>query len=259
MITEHRHHQTLAAFRAGAALRFGTPLLTRSRLTAIHGRHGVEAVEVTHLDTGETHELPCDLVVFTDDWIPDHELAVLAGASLDPGTRGPSVDPALHTTRPGLFAAGNLLHGAETADVAALSGRHVAVGVLRYLEGRPWPGVRVPIRCQAPLHWIAPNAVADPSPTAVPGRGFLLRAHERLTTPLVELVQDGRTLWRGRLPRLMPGRSARLPTTWTLGVDVGGGPVEVRVVAARRQRPRRTRGGNGSGAGARGRGVAGTG
>jgi hypothetical protein len=242
MITEHPRHQTLAVFRAGAALRFRAPLVTRTRLTAIHGRRRVEAVEVTHLDTGESRELPCDLVVFTADWIPDHELAVLAGAALDPGTRGPSVDPALHTTRPGLFAAGNLLHGAETADVAALSGRHVADSVLRYLEGQPWPLARVPIRCRPPLHWIAPNAVTRPPSPAAPTRGrFLLRADEILAAPLVELVQDGRALWRGRVPRLLPGRSTRLPVSWTSAVDVDGGPVEARVVAARRPRPARTR------------------
>ena len=241
MITEHPRHQTLAAFRVGAAVRFGTPLLTRTRLTAIHGRRRVEAVEITHLDTSETRDLSCDLVVFTADWIPDHELVVLAGAALDPGTRGPSVDPAQHTTRPGLFAAGNLLHGAETADVAALSGRHVAAAVLRHLEGRPWPVARVPIRCHAPLDWIAPNAVAAPTPPATPPRGrFLLRARESLTAPLVGLVQDGRTLWRGRVPRLGPGRSARLPAAWAAAADVGGGPVDAHVVAARRPRPRAT-------------------
>src|SRR5581483_5222325 len=108
----------------------------------------VEAVELTDLDTGATNEVECDLVVFTADWIPDHELAVLAGAELDPLTRGPAIDPALRTSRPGIFAAGNLLHGAETADVAALSGDHVAAAVASHLDGEPWPLARVPIRCE---------------------------------------------------------------------------------------------------------------
>ena len=38
-----------------------------------------------------------------------------------PARAGPSVDAALRTTRPGVFAAGNLDHGAEAADVAALA------------------------------------------------------------------------------------------------------------------------------------------
>jgi thioredoxin reductase len=237
MVTEHPRHQTLEVFRAAAALRFGGPLLTRTRLTEIHGRRRVEAVEITHLDTGETRELPCDLVVFTADWVPDHELAVLAGVALDPGTQGPSVDPALHTTRPGIFAAGNLLHGAEAADIAALSGRHVAASVIRYLEGEAWPAERVSIRCHGPLQWIAPNAVTTETPIATPPRGrFLLRAREIVTAPLVELVQDGRAVWRGRAHRLGPGRSARLPSTWTAAVDGGGGPIDAHVVATRRAR-----------------------
>ena len=226
MVTEHPHHQTFAAFRAAAALRFRAPLLTGTELSAIHGRRRVEAVEVTRLDTGEVRELSCDLVVFTADWIPDHELAVLAGAALDPATRGPAVDPSLRTTRPGVFAAGNLLHGAETADVAALSGRHVAAGVIRYLDGEAWPAVRVPIRCEPPLGWIAPNVVTASSGSP-PRARFLLRANERLAAPGIELIQDGRSLWRGRLRRLGPGRSASLPCTWTKSVDIEGGPVSV--------------------------------
>jgi hypothetical protein len=234
MVTEQPHHETFAALRAGAALRFRAPLLTRTRLGAIRGRRRVEAVELTNLDTGEVRELPCDLVVFTADWIPDHELAVLAGVAMDPATRGPAVDPALRTTRPSVFAAGNLLHGAETADVAALSGRHVAAGVLRYLEGEDWPEERVPIRCEAPLGWIAPNEISASSGAPPRGR-FLLRAREALAAPRVELAQNGRRLWRGRLRRLGPGRSAGLPCGWTADVDVSGGPVVARIASGRRR------------------------
>ena len=228
MVTEHPRHQTLAAFRAGAAIRYRVPLITRTRLTRILGDRRVEEVEFTHLVTGDVRRVACDLVVFTADWIPDHELAVLGGAALDPGTRGPAVDPGLHTTRPGLFAAGNLLHGAETADTAALSGRRAAESVIRYLGGAAWPAARVPIECEAPLHWIAPNAVVDASSGGEPP--FRLRAHEILGSRQVEVVQDGRPLWRGRVRRLMPGRSSRLPSSWTGSVHVReGAPVVVRV------------------------------
>ena len=143
MTTEHPQHQSAAIIRAGAAIRYRTPLLTRTAVSAIRGRRRVEAVELTNLDTGVIREVECDLVVFTADWIPDHELA--AGLELDPLTRGPAVDRSLRTSRPGTFAAGNLLHGAETADVAALDGRHVAASVSRYLDGEDWPAARTRI------------------------------------------------------------------------------------------------------------------
>jgi len=231
MATDQPAHQTLSLFRAGAAIRYRTRVLTQTSVSAIRGRRRVEAVELTNLDTGEAREVTCDLVVFTGDWIPDHELAVLAGIELDPLTMGPVVDPSLRTTRPGVFAAGNLLHGAEAADVAALDGRHSAVAVARYLEGEPWPESRVPVECTAPLGWIAPNAVSLPAdPESAPPRGrFLLRAAEALASPRIELLQDGRRLWDGRLRRLGPGRSTRIPSGWTSEVDTRGGPVTVRL------------------------------
>jgi thioredoxin reductase len=229
MTTDHAAHQSLAAFRWAAALRFRTPLLTRTAVSAIRGRRRVEAVELTDLDSGRTREVPCDLVVFTADWIPDHELAAVGGAELDPLTRGPAVDPSLRTTRAGLFAAGNVLHGAETADVAALSGRHVAAAVTRHLEGEPWPRSRIAIRCVEPLGWIAPNAIDALARDDVgPPRGrFLLRATERVARPRIDVVQGGRRLWSGRLRRLGPGRSASLPAGWTGAVDPGDDEVRV--------------------------------
>jgi hypothetical protein len=229
LTTELARHQTLGAFRLGARARYGVPVWTRTRLSEIRGRYRVEEVEVTDLESGRRRSVACDTVVFSADWIPDHELAVLAGIELDQRTRGPAVDPRLRTSRPGLFAAGNLLHGAEQADVAALSGRHVAASVMRYLSAGDWPARRLPLLCEPPLGWIAPNVVSDPV-GAVPARGhFALRADEHLQRPHVEVVQDGRVLWSGRLPRVMPGRSARLAASWTTGADAGGGPVTVRL------------------------------
>jgi hypothetical protein len=72
-------------------------------VSAIHGRSRVEEVELTDLDTGAVRSVACDTVVFSADWIPDHELAVMAGVELDRATRGPAVDSALRSSRPGVF------------------------------------------------------------------------------------------------------------------------------------------------------------
>ena len=231
MVTELPRHQTFALFRAGARLRFRTPLWTRTAVRAIHGRPRVEEVELTDMDSGAVRSVPCDTVIFSADWIPDHELAVMAGLAMDAGTRGPGVDGALRTSRPGVFAAGNLLHGAETADVAALGGRHAAAAAAAFLaDGGSWPQKRVPVECEAPLHWIVPNVVV-PEAGAPPRGRFALRSTSFLQRPRVEIAQAGRGLWSGRLRSFVPGRSAALPHAWTAGVDPDGGPVSVRVAA----------------------------
>jgi thioredoxin reductase len=228
LVTELPRHQSLAAFRAGAAIRYRAPVWSRTAVSAIHGNERVESVELTELDSGSTRSVDCDLVIFTADWIPDHELAVMAGCELDPGSLGPLVDPALRTTRRGVFAAGNLLHPAETADVCALDGRHVAPSVAAYLH-RPgeWPS-HVRLVARDPLVWIAPNLLLaaghDP-----PRDRFLLRSREFARRVRIQLRQDGRELWSGRIGRLVPGRSAHIPAGWASRVDPSGGPVIARV------------------------------
>jgi NADPH-dependent 2,4-dienoyl-CoA reductase/sulfur reductase-like enzyme len=228
LVTELPHHQSLRTFRAGAAVRYRVPVWTRTKVSAIHGAERVESVELTELDSGRSRTVDCDVVVFTADWIPDHELAVMAGCELDPGTRGPLVDPALRTARRGVFAAGNLLHPAETADVCALDGRHVAPAVAAFLRGSgEWPS-HVRVTSRSPLAWVAPNLLlATEHPP--PRERFLLRSREFVSRARLHVRQDGRELWSGRVGRLVPGRSAHIPAGWATAVDPVGGPVIVAV------------------------------
>jgi thioredoxin reductase len=227
LITELPRHQSLALFALGAAVRYRARVRSRTALTAIHGGERVEEVELTDLDSGAVSSLGCDLVVFSADWIPDHELAVMAGCELDPGTRGPRADSALRTELPGVFAAGNILHPAETADVSALDGRHAAAAVAAHLSGRSWPA-QVPVHPSPPLSWVSPNlAPADNRPP--PRSRFLIRSSVFLHRPRLEVSQGARVLWQGSLRRLNPGRSAHIPAGWAAQVDPQAGPVSVQV------------------------------
>jgi hypothetical protein len=62
-----------------------------------------------------------------------------------------------------------------------------------------------------------------------PPRGrFLLRSRQFLRAPRLEIAQGERVLWSGRVARVMPGRSTRLPSGWVRDVDAGGEPVVCR-------------------------------
>ena len=240
LVTDEPRHQSFAAFRLGAQLRWRVPVWTKTTVAGIAGRDEVSAVVLRDERDGSVRTVPCELVIFTGDWIPDHELARLAGTDLDPGTRGPAVDTALNTSVPGMFAAGNLIHAAETADVAALSGRHAAGSVAAYLAGRRTavaarqaaPGghaggrqVPVPVMVAGPLLWISPNGVCPASPE--PPRGqFVLRSAAFARRARLEVRQDGRLL-NAAGTRLVPGRSIRLDGRWARNVDPAGGPVQV--------------------------------
>jgi thioredoxin reductase len=231
LVTEYERQQSYAAFRVGAALRWRLPVWTSTAVRRVVGRDRLAGVEVTDLRDVATRFVPCDTLVFTADWIPDHELARHTGLDLDPGTRGPAVDTLLRTSIAGVFAAGNLVHAAETADIAALSGRHAArqiVGLLAAGSGDLLKG-RLPVRAEPPLRWISPNAiaVAADGPAPPPLGRFVLRSQEFRRLARLEVRQDGRVLGRSGPVRLIPGRPVHLGVAWLARVDPAGGPVDV--------------------------------
>ncbi|MEU6671006.1 FAD-dependent oxidoreductase [Streptomyces sp. NPDC046727] len=223
-VTEHPRAQTGRARAQAARLRDRVPLLTDTTVTELLGHGRLSGVRVRHRD-GRTAVLPCDTVVFTGDFVPDHELARRGGLTLDPGTRGPAVGGAGHTSRPGVFAAGNLLHAVEPAGTVAREGARTAGAVLDFLAGTPWPDAGVPVAVAAPLRWIAPNRVVPAFP---PVRCFL-RTGTPLPRPVLYVRQDGRLLHRERLGpgTALPDRTLTLRAHWHDRVDPGGGEVRV--------------------------------
>lgn len=209
---------------AALAPRHAAPLLTRTTVTALTGRGRLTGVTVRHQD-GRTTTLPCDTVVFTGDWIPEHELARRGDVPLDPGTRGPAYDAAYRTHTPGVFAAGNLLHAVESAGTAAAEGRALAAPVRRHLATGGWPAGRPALAVAAPLEWIAPNLLCPEGDRPLNNR-FTLRTARPLTAPLLVARQDGRELYRRRLLRpARPGRPFHLPADWLDRADPHGGSV----------------------------------
>jgi thioredoxin reductase len=229
MVTGERRHQSYTALRL-ATTRGRVPVLTRTAITDIIGRRRVEAVELTGLDTAATRRLPCDTVVFTGDWFPDHELARQGGLVIDPGTKAPRVDAGLRTSAPGVFAAGNLLHGAETAGVCEREGDWVAAAMLEWLRaGLPvWRATgALPVECTPPLRWVSPNAVAPGAD--VPHGHLLLRSSAFARRPRVTITQGVRELWSGRLRRTVPTMPVHIPARWLDRVDPDGAAVRISI------------------------------
>lgn len=227
MTSQQRSPESYAAFTLAGRLALRVPVATRTRVVGIVGHGRVEAVEVEHIATGGRRTIACDAVVFTGDWIPDNELARSAGLDIDPHTLGPTVDGGLQTSTPGIFAAGNLVHPVDTADVAALDGRHVAGQVQAYLDGARARPDAARIVAAAPLRWVSPNLLRAGAPAPARGR-LLLWSSELVPRPTVTVAQDGREIAARRLAwPASPGRVFRVPSTLLERADPRGGDVTV--------------------------------
>lgn len=220
MVTQAQEHVSFAAFDLSARARYRFPLLTRTRVAEIHGGDRVTGVTIERADGRRAH-VECDTVIFTGDWMPESDLAVRAGIDRDPRTHGPLVDTRARTRTPGIFAAGNVIHPASTADSCARDGGHIAAAVLPWLSDSTWPDTWSTIEVAAPLLWSAPGLF-------VPGESGPLRLQtaQAANGPRLVIEQDGRAIWRGRLPYIRPTRPFALPAAALAGAR---GPVRIRV------------------------------
>jgi glycerol-3-phosphate dehydrogenase len=231
MVTALPHHQLYLPVFLPAKILFAdllarAPIITNHQVTNIFGQPRVDGIEITDLDSGRTRAIPCDTVVFTGDWIPENELARKVNVTGGKPALGPQVDSHFRTTQPGLFAAGNLLRGVETADYAALEGRSAARSIAQFLETAEWNEHRLEIYAEPPLDWICPNVL---SPDALPGR-FRIRSHDFRGQATLEVTQGQKVLYRQKFRRLIANTSINLSGEWTKRVDFSGEPLKIEVV-----------------------------
>ena len=115
---------------------FGIPLKLSHTVVDIQGKDRVTGVTVAQVGADrkpipgtETH-YDCDTLLLSCGLIPENELSRSAGIELHPVTGGPSVNDALETSIPGIFACGNVLHVHDLVDYvsqeAANAGRQAA-------------------------------------------------------------------------------------------------------------------------------------
>lgn len=227
MTTEEPSPESYAVFNLAGRLTLHVSIATRTRIVNIIGKGRIHAVEILNLDTGQRRTIDCDTVVFTGNWIPDHELARTAGITINTHTLGPAVDTALRTTRLGIFAAGNLVHPVDTADVAALDGRHVAIQVHSFLTGARPAETTARILADSPFQWISPNLLRPGDPAPARGR-LLLWTRDLVRRPHVTVRQNGHEIAHRRLPwPASPGRAFRIPSSLLDLADPTAGDITV--------------------------------
>jgi L-2-hydroxyglutarate oxidase LhgO len=228
MVTELPQHQFylplfLPAKMFYADLLAQTSILTNTRISNIFGRRRVEGIEVTDLNSGQTAIIECDTVVFTGDWIPENELARRGDVQTGKPSFGPQVDSYFRTSQIGIFAAGNLLRGVETADWSALEGRRAASSIARYLEKTEWPASGLQVQTEQPIAWICPNILRQNVPT----QGFRYWSNEFRRNATLQLRQGAQVLYEQKISRLRANVALSLGSEWVEKVDFGKEPVKL--------------------------------
>ena len=109
-------------FAWGARLLFQTPIFQNAKLLSILGNKTVEAVEI--LQNDKRLLIECDSVIISGQHRSEN--ALFAQGFLERDGFAPKVTESFRTSRPNVFAVGNVLDGLETAGMCMKRGAEVA-------------------------------------------------------------------------------------------------------------------------------------
>ena len=126
---------------------FNIPLYVSHTVSNIYGAKRLTGVEISEVD-GEMRAIPgtgrrieCDTLILSVGLIPENEVALTAGVTLDQKSNGVVTDAFLQTSVPGIFSCGNSRRVMDLADFASEQGELAGRNAAAFLSGgemRPW-------------------------------------------------------------------------------------------------------------------------
>lgn len=143
---------------------YGIPLLLRHTVVDIKGKEKLEGVYIAQVDekntpvAGTEEYYPCDTLLLSCGLLPENELSIGAGVSIDPRTNGAFVNESLETSIEGVFSCGNVLHVHDLVDFVSEESARAGANAVRYIRNgeasgesinvTPGNGVRYTVPCK---------------------------------------------------------------------------------------------------------------
>ena len=191
---------------------FGIPLFTSRTVTDIRGKTRLSGVTVSEVDenlrpiSGTERDYDCDTLIVSVGLIPENELSEMAGAELDPSTRGPVVDEHYQTTAKGIFAAGNVLQVHDLVDFVSLEAERLAVSVAAYLEKGDLPEAVIPVEADCAIAFTVPQHVSGKKDFTLS-----MRVRKPAKNCRIVLFQGERQIKSVKMRKALPAEMIQIP------------------------------------------------
>ena len=191
---------------------YGIPLYLSHTITDIHGNERVTGVTVAKVDEhmkpipGTEEEYACDTVILSVGLIPENELSIDAGVSLDPRTKGAVVDEYFQTEQPGFFAAGNVLHVHDLVDFVSMEAEKLADGAAEYVKNGTLPECRIPVKAAAGINHTVPMMVSGTRDVTIS-----MRVGRKFENCTIEVRQGEKVLAKKYLKKALPAEMIQIP------------------------------------------------
>ena len=191
---------------------YGIPLYLSHTITDIRGNERVTGVTVAQVDEhmkpipGTEKEYNCDTVILSVGLIPENELSIDAGVTLDARTKGAVVDEYFQTEKSGFFAAGNVLHVHDLVDFVSMEAEKLADGVAEYVENGSLPECTIPVKAASGINHTVPMKVSGKKDVTIS-----MRVGRKFENCTIEVRQGEKVLAKKHLKKALPAEMIQIP------------------------------------------------
>ncbi|MDO4267149.1 MAG: FAD-dependent oxidoreductase [Eubacteriales bacterium] len=193
---------------------YGIPLYLSHTVTAVHGGSRLTGVTVSEVDgnmkpiPGTEKEYACDTLILSVGLIPENELSLDAGVTLDGRTKGALVDENFQTDVEGIFAAGNVLHVHDLVDFVSMEAEVLADKAAEYVRN----GCLTP--CPLAIH--TDRNINHTVPQRVSGKQSFrlsMRVNRPLSDCRIVVRQNGVEIASRKMKKAIPAEMIQIPVS----------------------------------------------
>ncbi len=187
------------------------PLYLSHSVTAIHGKERLTGVTVSRVDKnmvpipGTEKEYSCDTLILSVGLIPENELSLDAGVSLDGRTRGALVDEHFQTGVEGIFAAGNVLHVHDLVDFVSMEAESLAESAAEYLKKGSLERAEIQISTDRNIGYTVPQRISGKKDVTLS-----LRVKKPFKDCRIAVMQNGIEIAAKNMRKAIPAEMIRL-------------------------------------------------
>ncbi len=185
---------------------FNIPLMLSHTVREIHGKKRVEGVTIVKVDEkmkpieGTERYIPCDTLLLSVGLIPENELTLSCGLSLDGVTKGASVDQDRQTEIEGIFSCGNVLHVHDLADYASEEAEIAGRAAARYIKGEACRNADIALIPDGKVRYTVPMRITEKKDVTV-----YFRVSEVFRDKTVVIRSGDNILYKKKHIKLTPG------------------------------------------------------
>ena len=184
---------------------FDIPLKLSHTVVNIEGKERVSGITIAEVGPdrkpipGTEIHYDCDTLLLSCGLIPENELSIDAGVTLDARTKGAVVDEYFQTEKSGFFAAGNVLHVHDLVDFVSMEAEKLADSAARYIKEGKLPACEIQVKTDKNINHTVPQRISGTEDCCLS-----LRVNRPFKDCALVVSQNGKEIARKKMKKALP-------------------------------------------------------